>query len=222
MTIDKRKIKIHKLIREIEKKKKLISSKSIENYIELKRAQGITSLQDGTIISFLNVQKKANERFDIKDDFQEKDGLELLIEQSAFLDDVISGDSRIRIGGYFRNALVVFLILGWILSWILDSSEEKDTSETTTSSAYTKRHIDIVRNSAWDSSVKQVEDYLKRTLKDPDSYQSIEWYKVEKTSTEYRVIHKYRAKNSFGGYVVQTTEFILNSEGDVISATNYK
>jgi len=65
MTIDKQKIKIHKLIREIEKKKKLISSKSIENYIELKRAQGITSLQDGTIISFLNVQKKANERFDI-------------------------------------------------------------------------------------------------------------------------------------------------------------
>jgi hypothetical protein len=70
--------------------------------------------------------------------------------------------------------------------------------------------------------VSQVEDYLKRTLKDPDSYQSIEWGKVKKTAIGYKVWHRYRAKNSFGGYVVETTEFILDSRGNVISVINYK
>lgn len=163
------------------------------------------------------MQKKANERFDIKDDFQEKDGLELLIEQSAFLDDVISGDSRIRITRYVVSALGILIVF-----WIFGHSGKKDTSKTVASSTFTERNVDIVRNSPWDSSVYQIENYLKKTLIDPDSYQSIEWYKVIKTTIGYKVLHKYRAKNSFGGYVVQTTEFILNSEGDVISATNYK
>jgi hypothetical protein len=79
---------------------------------------------------------------------------------------------------------------------------------------------DVVKNSAWNGSVRQVERYLKREiLKDPDSYQSIEWSQVQKMENGgYMVRHTFRAKNSFGGYAVSTYGFILDSEGNVVSA----
>lgn len=91
---------------------------------------------------------------------------------------------------------------------------------------------EVVHNSAWDGSVYQVERYLKDDfLKDPDSYEGIEWSKVmpapadiraEMPSARYMVRHKFRAKNSFGGYVVQTYGFILDSQGNVVSAVEMK
>lgn len=77
-----------------------------------------------------------------------------------------------------------------------------------------------VQNNAFDGSVYQVEQYLKSNfLKDPDSYKGIEWSKVNEVSGEsykYWVRHRYRAKNSFGGYVTEDKIFYLNADGDVI------
>lgn len=73
-----------------------------------------------------------------------------------------------------------------------------------------------VQNSDWDGSVSQVEDYLSNNLKDPDSYESIEWFKVVEKSDGYYVKHKYRAKNSFGGYVINCQLFHLNRRGQVV------
>lgn len=73
-----------------------------------------------------------------------------------------------------------------------------------------------VKNSGWDGSVKQVKDYLKYTLRDPDSYESIEWSEVKEKSDGYYVRHKYRAKNGFGGYVVANQLFHLDFSGNVV------
>ncbi len=73
-----------------------------------------------------------------------------------------------------------------------------------------------IQNSAWDNSVYQVEKYLKQNLKAPDSYESIEWSSVVEKDGNYQVRHKYRARNSFGGYVIENCIFILNKEGEVI------
>jgi hypothetical protein len=79
-----------------------------------------------------------------------------------------------------------------------------------------------VVNSAWDSSVRQVERYLKKNLKDPKSFDAIEWSPVASRSDGgYQVRCKYRAKNSFGGYIMANQIFIMNSEGNVISVVNY-
>lgn len=72
-----------------------------------------------------------------------------------------------------------------------------------------------VYNSEWDGSVYPVKLYLKKNLKDPDSYEAIEWSKVQKTNEGYMVRHKYRAKNSFGGYVIENKVFYLNKKGHV-------
>jgi len=73
-----------------------------------------------------------------------------------------------------------------------------------------------VENSTLDGSVLQVKNYLKNTLADPKSYDGIEWSPVQKTSDGYKVRHKFRAKNSLGGYVIEEHIFVLNEYGEVI------
>lgn len=75
-----------------------------------------------------------------------------------------------------------------------------------------------IENSPWDGSVYQVKKYLNKTLKDPKSYESIEWSTVSEKDGYYFVNHKYRAKNSFGGYVIETIAYKLDENGTVISA----
>lgn len=80
----------------------------------------------------------------------------------------------------------------------------------------TKAPIDTVANSSYDGSVRQVESHLKRTLKDPESFQAIQWFPVQKDLDGYTVRVRYRAKNSFGGYVVEDKVFLLDRRGNVI------
>lgn len=80
-----------------------------------------------------------------------------------------------------------------------------------------------VRNSPWDGSVGVVERYLKSSyLKDPDSFQAVEWGKVAKGCGTYVVALKFRARNSLGGYVVETRIFTLNADGAVTGSAPYR
>lgn len=85
------------------------------------------------------------------------------------------------------------------------------------SNAAARAPRETVINSAWDGSVNQVERYLKRQLlRDPESFQAIEWSPVVKTQYGYSVRVKYRAKNGFGGYSVANQVFELDSYGAVV------
>lgn len=78
-----------------------------------------------------------------------------------------------------------------------------------------------VKNSSWDGSVSQVVRYLKNNLKDPSSYESIEWGNVTETDNGYVVRHKYRAKNSFGGYVIEHQIFHIDWQGNITDVSSY-
>lgn len=73
----------------------------------------------------------------------------------------------------------------------------------------------------WDGSVRQVRWYLIDNLKDPKSCEYLEWSPVVRISTGYAVRVKYRAKNSFGGYVIEEKIFALDFNGNVIVVTDY-
>lgn len=79
----------------------------------------------------------------------------------------------------------------------------------------------VVQNSGWDGSVYQVERYLENVLKDPDSYDGIEWSKVMPSGSGYVVRHKYRARNSFGGMVIENRIFVLDADGNVVGSQIY-
>ena len=78
---------------------------------------------------------------------------------------------------------------------------------------------EIVYNSPLDGSVRQVEDYLRKNLTDPDSLKVDEWSPVVKEGNGVFMVRcRYRAKNSFGGYVLTNTLFALSPSGVVVSA----
>lgn len=72
-----------------------------------------------------------------------------------------------------------------------------------------------VGNDDYDGSVKQVEAYLKGNLKDPRSYESISWSKVMHKDSYYLVRHEYRAKNTYGGYVIENKLFYIDLYGEI-------
>lgn len=79
-----------------------------------------------------------------------------------------------------------------------------------------------LKSSAWDGSVHYVKEHVKTNLKDPDSYESIEWSNVQTLDDgRFWIRHKYRAKNSFGGYVVENKIFIYDSSGNIVSSMDY-
>ncbi len=102
----------------------------------------------------------------------------------------------------------------WIKKMVNMSLEIK---EDISNNDYSQPKVKI-SNSPWDGSVYQVKKYLKGNLKDPDSYEAIEWSSVVEQGSNFIVRHKYRAKNSFGGYVIDEYLFTLNSDGEIINA----
>lgn len=117
--------------------------------------------------------------------------------------------------------LLIIIIIG-IFGSIIGGNDTKSTK--TKSSSTPKKPTEIVSNSAWDGSVYQVERYLKNNLKDPDSFEAIEWSPVSKVNLpthKYIVRCKYRAKNSFGGYVIDNQLFYLDGQGNVVNVMQY-
>ena len=103
----------------------------------------------------------------------------------------------------------------------------KDTKYTNNSSYNVKSNSDPgekPENSPWDGSVYEVKTFLENHLKDPDSVEYIDWYKPslkEHNGDEYWGVKvKYRAKNSFGGYVVNTQLFLIK-DGNVVTYLDY-
>jgi hypothetical protein len=80
----------------------------------------------------------------------------------------------------------------------------------------TAKNAPPVKNSPYDGSVSQVKYWLREYLKDPDSVQYIDWSTVKTLDDgQHAVLVKYRAKNSFGGYVIEQRLFVLDQKGVV-------
>ena len=95
----------------------------------------------------------------------------------------------------FKFITSVIVVLGLILSCSETSKDKKDT--------------------IFDENSKIVKDYLNTHLKDPDSYQSIEWSPAKESKDgdgSIAIRHKYRAKNSFGGYEIEEKLFIIKNK----------
>jgi hypothetical protein len=61
--------------------------------------------------------------------------------------------------------------------------------------------------------------WLRTSLKDPESVQYIQWSTVSKTENGlYSMRLEYRAKNSFNAYVVENVTFSFDTLGYVVSA----
>lgn len=122
--------------------------------------------------------------------------------------------AMIGLGGGFIVALLAVLVLTLPPMWYSDVTAEAAKAESTK---------DVVTNSSWDASVKQVDKWLRDNLNDPKSLEIVEWSKVVKTEdgSGYLVRCKYRAKNSFGAMVLENKIFALDKDGAVIYSEDW-
>jgi hypothetical protein len=114
---------------------------------------------------------------------------------------------------------VILVIYGTYSIWNNFFADVHATSQTSEPSV----NNEIVANSSYDGSVRQVEDWLQKNFNDPKSIERIEWSPVSKTEQgNYVVRYKFRAKNESGGIQVYNKAFILGTTGIVIAATDYE
>ncbi len=119
------------------------------------------------------------------------------------------------------------IVLIFLVSFIFSKCDSKSSPPTVATPSAPSAQVAVVSNSAWDGSVYQVERWLKDNLKDPDSFKAIEWSPVVEVPPGSSLPHKfivrckYRAKNSFGGYVIEQKMFYLDSEGNVVNVQAY-
>ena len=120
--------------------------------------------------------------------------------------------------GQVFGGLVLFVVILWILVTCLGPSKKEEPATTAA-----KTPTEVVYNSSWDGSVRQVDSWLRYNLKDPHSLEYIEGSKVAKTAEGgFMVRVKYRAKNSFGGYMVDDKVFVLASSGAVTTSFDWE
>ena len=134
-------------------------------------------------------------------------------------------DSKIWFIKWFKENQYIYLSTDFLTSiHFVNAPIKKIEEETRTKkileNTRTKTGAEV-KNSSWDGSVSQVVKYLKNNLKDPNSYESIEWGNVTETDNGYAVRHKYRAKNSFGGYVIENQIFHIDWQGNITSVSSY-
>ncbi len=123
---------------------------------------------------------------------------------------------------YLFSSVLGICILGAVIYSIygmLPDRPRQTQSHRSSMSSSTNAKREEVYNSGYSGSVHQVITWLKRNLKDPDSFEAIDWGVVKKIEGEgFTTWCRYRAKNSFGGYNIEKIAFILSSSGDVVSA----
>lgn len=98
------------------------------------------------------------------------------------------------------GSLLVLIVFG-IIVWNIVTPDEP-SAPPPPKTAEQIRQDEISRGfSAWDGSHVQLERYIKKNLKDPDSYEHIETRYGDQG--DYLLVStSYRARNSFGGMVV--------------------
>lgn len=175
------------------------------------------------ILKITKISELVAKQTEIKDFIKKStDSKEDLVEQKAILDDIISSRRTIekhktqyhlsRAFGVLIIIVAVFIFFKFLV-WIYDTNTKIHREARVVE--------EIVSNHKYDGEVWQVTSYLKRQLRDPDSYQSIKWYKASKESDHYLVRHRYRAKNGFGGYMIEDKVFKLDDKGNVIFMLDY-
>lgn len=98
-----------------------------------------------------------------------------------------------------------------------EADKKKRLEDSQRSCQAEKNKPAVVVNSGWDGSVQQVKRYLDKTLKDPASFEAIEWGNVTHTCDGYFTWVKYRARNGFGGMTISSQAFTLDKNGVVVN-----
>ncbi|MFC1688095.1 hypothetical protein ACFL07_00360 [Pseudomonadota bacterium] len=98
------------------------------------------------------------------------------------------------------GSAIVLIVFALIFVGIVSDRGDETPKKPLTASELRKQKIES-QFSAWDGAHQHLEKLVEANLKDPDSYEHIKTTYRDKGDA-ILVVMNYRAKNSFGGYVV--------------------
>lgn len=119
---------------------------------------------------------------------------------------------RAKLNLFLLGGIILMVVSVLIAGALSESPEQQEKKEP----------VAVVHNDVLDASVRQVKQFLKKNLNDPESYDGIEWSPVSQNPhTKWFIVrHKYRAKNQYGATQIYNQIFTLDSLGTVISISD--
>ena len=109
-----------------------------------------------------------------------------------------------------RNGCILLIVIILAIVYFYSIKSEDKTSIPSTPTELGDSHL-----------IMSVEQYLENNyLRDPNSYESIEWRKTVNEGDvrlKYQIYNRFRAKNGFGGYAIEEKIFFLDKNGNVES-----
>lgn len=141
----------------------------------------------------------------------------------AIEETVAAPEKKEEKGVGFNPLRLIFIMFIALAAYAFFTSGGNDSKPKSATVAHPKRAV--VFNSEWDGSVRQVKRYLLNQLKDPDSFEAIDWSpvkQIDRPDAKFMVRCQYRAKNSYGGYVVSNQLFYLDGKGNVVRSVDWK
>lgn len=147
------------------------------------------------------------------------------IGDEIFFDLVVGPEVKIRDKnkGFKTGCLVILVViifLGFLVSLAENDSGSSNVSDSNVEKLESPEEIkkEKIKKqfSSWDGSHIKLTRLIKQNLKDPDSYEFIDGT-FQEVGDNLILNQTYRAKNSFGGYNVETVEALASIEsGDII------
>jgi hypothetical protein len=125
----------------------------------------------------------------------------------------------------FRSiaVIIVFVIVGNLRPDIDNTPQAIERrKEKAAMSRILHKYPYLPMQSAYDGSVRAVRAYLENTLNDPESYTPAEWGQLTNYEGKFYVSHSFRAKNKFGGMVLQDWTFTIDSAGAIVQIVDSK
>jgi hypothetical protein len=127
------------------------------------------------------------------------------------------GHSKPEPKNYGCGTLILIGIFAWIIYSVVKPNVTTPTAPETPKTPE-QIHQEKVSNLFFMGSSVRCENWIKKHLKDPDSFETIETKYLDKG--DFVIVNvKYRAKNSFNGFVVDTGTCKLSLDNVVLEGT---
>lgn len=126
------------------------------------------------------------------------------------------GNSKPEPTKYGCGTIILGIIVVSIFVGIFDDQKERSKPAQPKTAAEIRKDQIAPAFSAWDGSHLRLTRYIKEQLKDPDSYKHIKTT-YQDNKDVILISTQYRAKNSFGGYVVSTATATAKIDGTLIT-----
>lgn len=114
------------------------------------------------------------------------------------------------------GTIILGLFIFSILYGIFDDHKERSKPVKPKTAEELRQEQLAPAFSAWNGSHINLTNYVKSNLKDPDSYEHIKTTYKDNGET-LTIYMRYRAKNSFGGYVVNSAVATAQIDGTLVS-----